>query len=85
MLLVAGLDEKEIAKMDLEGMSDADLQRIVRDRLVGASIGNGNGTGPAAASKQTVVPLSAVETYLDRGWEWVTQLPDDRAVLRHAG
>jgi integrase len=85
MLLVAGLDEKEIGKMDLEGMSDADLQRIVRQRLVGASIGNGIGTSPAVASKQTVVPLSAVETYLERGWEWVTQLPDERAVLRHAG
>jgi site-specific recombinase XerC len=87
MLLVAGLDEKEIAKMDLEGMSDADLQRIVRDRLIGSSVGsgNGNGNGTATASKQTVVPLTAVETYLERGWEWVTQLSDDRAVLRHPG
>jgi hypothetical protein len=83
MLLVAGLDEKEINKMDLEGMSDGDIQRIVRERLVGASIGNGNGS--AGASKQVVVALSALETYLERGWEWVTQLPDDRAVLRHAG
>ncbi len=86
MLLVAGLDEKEIGKMDLDGMSDADLQRMVRDRLVGASGGNGNGSGiPGITSKQTVVPLTAVETYLEQGWEWVTQLPDARAVLRHAG
>jgi integrase len=83
MLLVAGLDEKEIGKMDLEGMSDADLQRIVRERLVGASGGNGNGS--PNGSRQTVVPLSAVETYLERGWEWVAQLPDARAVLRHGG
>jgi integrase len=88
MLLVAGLDEREIAKMDLEGMTDAELQRIVRDRLVGASatIGNGNGNGPViVAHKQTVVPLSAVDTYLERGWEWVTQVGDDRVVLKHVG
>ncbi len=85
MLLVAGLDEKEIGKMDLEGMSDADLQRIVRERLVGASGGNGNGRALPNGSRQTVVPLSAVETYLEKGWEWVAQLPDARAVLRHAG
>jgi len=83
MLLVAGLDEKEIGKMDLEGMSDADLQRIVRERLLGGSgrIRNGSTNG----SKQKVVPLSAVETYLEQGWEWVAQLPEDRAVVRLSG
>ncbi len=87
MLLVVGLEEKEIGKMDLDGMSDADLQRIVRERLVGASGGAGNGSvnGPPNGSRQTIVALSAVETYLERGWEWVAQLPDDRAVLRHVG
>ncbi len=80
MLLVAGLSEKEIGKMDVEAMTDAELQRIVRERLIGAAQGNGNGetNGP----KQKVVPLTAVETYLEQGWEWVTQLPDDRAVVR---
>jgi integrase len=83
MLLVTGVDEKDVDKMDLDGMSDADLQRIVRDRLLGASGGNGNGS--PNGSRQAVVPLTAVETYLERGWEWVAQLPDARAVLRHGG
>ncbi|MFA5895341.1 MAG: site-specific integrase [Thermoplasmata archaeon] len=83
MLLVSGLSEKDIGKMDLEGMSDADLQRIVRERLVGAPDGKGNDS--PNSSRQTVVPLSAVETYLEQGWEWVAQLPDARAVLRHGG
>jgi integrase len=83
MLLVAGLEEKEIGKMDLDRMSDAELQRIVRDRLVGVSGESRNGS--IVTSKQTVVPLTAVETYLEQGWEWVSPLPDARAVLRHAG
>lgn len=83
ILLVAGLTEGEVDKMDLAGMSDADLQRIVRERIVGASAPNGNG-GPNG-SRQKVVPMTAVEAYIEQGWEWVTQLPDERAVVRLAG
>jgi integrase len=83
MLLVAGLSEKEIGKLDLDAMTDAELQRIVRDKLLGATTPNGD--GPANGGKQKVVPLTAVETYLEQGWEWVTQLPDDRAVVRLGG
>jgi len=80
MLLVAGLTEKELGKMDLDAMTDAELQRIVREKLVGARTPNGE--GHANGGKQKVVPLSGVEAYLEQGWEWVTQLPDDRAVVR---
>jgi len=83
MLAVAGVSEKEIGKMDLDVMTDAELQRIVREKLLGASRPNGDGHGNGG--KQKVVPLSGVEAYLEQGWEWVTQLPDDRAVVRLGG
>ena len=83
MLLVAGLSETEIGKMDLDAMADAELQRMGRDKLVGARTPNGD--GHANGGKQKVVPLTAVEAYLEQGWEWVTQLPDDRAVVRLGG
>ena len=65
---------------DLDALTDAELQRIVREKLVGARTPNGD--GPANGGQQKVVPLTAVETYLEQGWAWVTQLPDDRAVVR---
>jgi len=80
ILVVAGLTDAEIDKMDIEGMSDADVQRIVREKLVGESIGNGN-SGPNG-SRQRVVPLTGIEAYLEQGWEWVAELPGERAVLR---
>ncbi len=83
ILLVAGLTEEEVDKMDVEGMSDGDVQRIVREKLVGESIGNGN--RGMNGSRQKVVPLTAVEAYLEQGWEWVTQLPEERAVVRLSG
>src|SRR5438093_4309665 len=81
MLLVAGLSEKEVDKMDLEAMTDADLQRIVREKLVGAVGSNGAGGTDGNGTKQKVVPMTAVAAYLEQGWEWVTQLPDDHAIL----
>ena len=80
ILLVAGLTESEVDKIDIETMSDADVQRIVREKLVGAATPKGD--GHVNGGKQKVVPLTAVETYLEQGWAWVTQLPDDRAVVR---
>ena len=69
--------------MDLETMTDADLQRIVREKLVGAAASNAD--GGTNGTKQKVVPMTAVEAYLEQGWEWVTELPDDRAVVRLSG
>jgi hypothetical protein len=85
LLAIVGVTQADIDKMDLAGMSDADLQKIVRDRLMGAANGKGNGNDAAVASKQTVVPLSALGRYLQQGWLWVAQLPDDRAVITRRG
>src|SRR2546428_1476741 len=77
MLLVAGLTEKEVNKMDLEAMSDADLQRIVREKLVGAAGSDGN--GGTNRDKQKAVPITAVEASLAQGWESANPLPDQPA------
>ena len=71
------------ASESFEGMSDADLQRIVREKLLGASAGLRPGEGNGG--RQKVVLLTAVEAYLEQGWEWVAPLPDDRAILRTSG
>jgi hypothetical protein len=83
ILLVAGMSEKEVDKMDLDGMNDADLQRMVRDRLVksGSHAEERNGNG----GRQKVVPLTAVEACLEQGWERVAPLPDERAIVRTSG
>src|SRR2546421_5552069 len=51
LLVVAGLTEKEVDKMDLEAMTDSDLQRLVREKLVGAAGANGNGGAKGAEQK----------------------------------
>jgi hypothetical protein len=74
LLLVAGFKEEEIGKMDLQEMTNERLQGIVRERLLGAMVNNGN--------HQRVIPVGEVEAFVSQGWEFVATLPNDRAVLR---
>jgi site-specific recombinase XerC len=74
LLLVAGYKEDEIARMDLNKVTDDELQRTIRQKLLGMMAGNG--------SRQRVVPVGQVETKLAEGWEFVSTLPDDKAILK---
>src|SRR2546428_2540963 len=63
ILLVAGMTEGEVDKMDLAGMSDADLQRIVRERIGGEAGSNGNGGQLRSAHR--LEPCSPAQSYSD--------------------
>jgi len=74
LLAVAGFNEEEIAKKDLINMTDEELHNLVRQRLLGVMANNGN--------RQRVIPLAHVEKYLGEGWEYVTALPNERAIVK---
>ena len=74
LLAVAGFSEEELAKYDVTGMTDEELHNLVRQRLLGVMANNGN--------RQRVIPLPDVEKYLGEGWEYVTALPNERAVVK---
>jgi integrase len=74
LLGLAGFTKEEIEKMDVDGVSDEELQQRIRQRFLGAMIGNG--------SRQKVIPTVEVERYLTQGWEFVAVLPDDRAIMK---
>jgi hypothetical protein len=73
-LLVAGFKKEEVEKMSLEEMSDEELQNAVRQRLVGMMTGNG--------SRQKVVPIQDVRSYIGQGYEYVASLPDGGAIVK---
>lgn len=81
VLLVAGYGESEIAKLDLEAMSDADLNKVLRDALVGAKSSSA-APGRKNGGRQRVIGMADVEKFVVKGWEWVTSLPDGRAVVK---
>jgi len=74
LLLVAGFKQDEIDKMDLSSATDEEFQATVRQRLLGAMVNNG--------AKQRVIAVRSVEQYLSEGWEFVSALPEDKAVVR---
>jgi len=74
LLLVTGMNDDEVSKLDLSGMDDEEIKDIIKKRLVGIMTGNGG--------KQKVIPLAEVETYIKSGWEYIAAIPQDRAVIR---
>jgi hypothetical protein len=76
-LLVSGFRKEEIEKMNLDEMTNEELQSLVRQRLLGAMVNNGN--------HQKVIPVAEVERYVTNGWEFVAALPNERAILRLPG
>ena len=74
LLLVAGFSQDELEKMDIRTMSDEELQAIIRKRLLGEKAND--------CTAQKVVPLEDVESYLERGWEFVATLPNGKVIIK---
>lgn len=73
LLLVAGLNEHEVEKMDMSSMNDEELQTIIRKRLLGEK---------TIDCTQKVVAVGDVESYIEQGWEYVATLPNGKVVIR---
>jgi len=76
LLIVAGYSEDEVAKVELEKLSDDDLRGMVREKLL-----KENSNGPRTP-RQKVIPLDEVERYVESGWEYVSQLPNGKAIIK---
>jgi hypothetical protein len=78
LLIVAGYSEEEVNAVDLEKLSDDDIRDRVREKLLKEN-NNSNGS---RTLRQKVVPLDEVEKYIESGWEYVSQLPNGRAIVK---
>jgi len=74
ILLVAGFNQEEVDKMDLSSMSDEELQSLVRKKLLGEPTSD--------CSKQKVVSIDEANGYLEKGWEFVAKISDDKVVIK---
>lgn len=74
ILIAVGYTKTDIEKMELEEMSNEDFQKLVRERLLGALANNGH--------KQKVIPIREVESYVEKGWEYVKDLGNKKAIVK---
>lgn len=73
LLMVAGFAEADITDKQIE-LSDEDFHKLIRDKLTVQLANNG--------ARQKVVPIGDVESYLKTGWEYVSTLPGDKAIMK---
>ena len=73
-LLMSGYSKDEIDDMDVNGLSNEELQNIVRQKLLGMMSNNG--------SRQKVIPMDEVRQYICQGYEYVASLPAGEAIVK---
>ena len=74
LLRMGGYSEEEIEKGGLLELSEEEFRTMLQERLLGGRPNNPN--------SQRVISLEDIEKYIEEGWEYVTTLPNNKAVLR---
>lgn len=74
LLLVAGYKKEEVDDMDLDEMPDETVHNLVRQKLLGVMANNG--------SRQRLIRIDHVESYIAQGWEFVSALGTDKAIMK---
>jgi hypothetical protein len=75
-LAMAGYSEEEIIQMgDLSKLGADEIQQLIKQKSMQALGLNGNG-------HQKVVPLGEVKDWVTQGWEYVTTLPTNEAIVK---
>jgi len=74
LLLVAGLSQAELDKMDVASMSDEELQSLVRKKLLGLQGSNGG--------SQKVISVVEANDYLAKGWEYVAKISNNQVIIK---
>ncbi len=74
LLLVAGYTQEDMAKVDLSKLGSEEVQKMVRDKLLGGTTPNGR--------KQKIVKADEIDKYLAEGWEFVFDRPNGDAILK---
>ena len=74
LLLVAGLSQGDLDKMDVASMSDEELQSLIRKKLLGLQGSNGG--------SQKVISVVEANDYLAKGWEYVAKISDNQVIIK---
>lgn len=75
MLGMLGYTEEERQKIDLAKLTEEEFRDLLRQKAAGLF-------GVAGGSRQKVITMGQVAEAITEGWEFVTQLPNNQAVVR---
>jgi hypothetical protein len=75
MLGMLGYSDEELRKMDISQLSQEQFRELLRQKAA-------NLFGLNGKSRQKVIPMDQISQAIVEGWEFVTQLPNEQAVVR---
>ena len=74
LLKISGFSSEEVESMEASSLESAEIQQMVKQRLLGAMANNGN--------RQKVISVGEVKEAIGQGWEYVDQLPNNEAIVK---
>ncbi len=74
LLRMGGCSDEEIESKHLLELSEEEFRVVLQDRLLGGRPNNSN--------SQRVISVKEIEKYIEDGWEFVTELPNDKIVVK---
>ncbi|MDA8054904.1 MAG: site-specific integrase [Thermoplasmatales archaeon] len=74
LLQAVGYTQEDIGKINLDEISNEDFQKMLRNKLLGAMENNGR--------NQKIVPANEVGAFIEKGWEYVSSIPGDKAIIK---
>ena len=77
LLLISGLGQDEIDRIDFSTINDEKIHEIFTKRILNLQATNG--------AKQKVVSVDEANAYLAQGWEFVATLPNNKVVVKMIG
>ncbi len=83
LLMVAGLSEEDVNKLELSKFSDEEIQAILKQKLLAGIVGEKEHNPVIDSHRQKVVSVQETNAYLERGWEYVAKLSESMVVIRN--
>jgi hypothetical protein len=74
LLLVAGLSQEDLDKLDVALMSDEEVHSLMRKKLLGLQVSN--------VGSQKVISVVEANDYLAKGWEYVAKISDNQVIIK---
>jgi len=74
ILLLGGEEPESLDALDFDSISDEEILVRLENVLAGRITGNG--------TRQKMIPIVELEDYINKGWEWVTEVPGEKCVVK---
>ncbi len=81
LALITGHSEEEVEKMNIDNMTQEEINEVISKVKNPAEAVKDAGTPPTERIEQKLVPNSEIQSYLEQGWKFVGTIPGENKTI----